>query len=211
MKKMKFLMAFAMAALGLFASGIAMGKELISHQLVDQQCDSAQIQALLEERDAEIKELMGPKGSDYTDQQRNKLKDIINGIIDYQAMASTALGATYDTLSTEQRGEFVDVFSTIVRDQSLNKLDIYRAEVSYESIKVVQDSARVRTIAQLENVRTPVIYKMRNKGDEWVIVDMIIDDVSTADSYRRSFQNIIRKRGYDTLLESLKKRAERNT
>ncbi|MGM0589304.1 MAG: MlaC/ttg2D family ABC transporter substrate-binding protein [Bacteroidota bacterium] len=211
MNKMKLLMAFTVAALVLFTSLDAAAEELISHQQMDQRCDSAQIQSLLEERDAEIKELMGPKGSDYTDQQRDKLKDIINGIIDYQTMASTALGTTYDTLSTEQRVEFVDVFSTIVRDQSLNKLDIYRAEVSYESIKVVEDSARVRTIAQLENVRTPVIYKMRNKGDEWVIVDMIIDDVSTADSYRRSFQNIIRKRGYDTLLESLKKRAERNT
>jgi phospholipid transport system substrate-binding protein len=185
--------------------------ELTYQQRFDQIGDSTQIRALLEERDAEIKALMGPKGSEYTDQQRDQLKDIINGIIDYRAMASTALGATYDTLSVEQRDEFVDVFSSIVRDQSLNKLDIYRAEVTYQSIRVDRDSAQVKTMAQLENVRTPVIYQMKNRGDAWVITDMIIDDVSTAESYRRSFQNIIRKRGYDTLLESLKKRAARNS
>lgn len=174
------------------------------------QTNSEAIKTLLEQRDAEIKELMGPKGTEYTDDQRNQLKDIINGIVDYRAMASYALGTTFDTLSVEQIDEFVDVFSTIVRDQSLNKLDIYRAEVTYREINVHDDSAYVKTLAQLEDVRTPVYYVMQWQENEWRITDMIIDDVSTAKSYRRSFQNIIRKKGYDALLESLQKRANRN-
>jgi phospholipid transport system substrate-binding protein len=177
---------------------------------LDQSTDSAQIRALLEERDAEIKDLLGPKGTEYTDKQRDQLKDIINGIIDYREMAADALGATYDTLSTEQRDEFVDVFSTIVRDQSLNKLDIYRAEVTYESIRVKKDTATVKTIAKLDNVRTPVIYDMIKQDGEWVITDMTIDDVSTVKSYERSFQNIIRRKGYATLLSTLQKRAARS-
>ena len=43
----------------------------------------------------------------------------------------------------------------------------------------------------------------------WMITDMSIDNVSTADSYNRQFQGIIRKRGFDALLTSLRKRAER--
>ncbi|MDX1638976.1 MAG: ABC transporter substrate-binding protein, partial [Balneolaceae bacterium] len=100
-------------------------------------------------------------------------------------------------------------FSTIIRDQSLNKLDIYRADVEYRDIDVNGDSAFVETIAILEDVRTPVFYDMfyEEEKKQWVITDMTIDDVSTADSYRRQFQNIIRKRGYDYLLNTLKKRA----
>lgn len=175
------------------------------------QLDSSTVRDLLEERDDEIKELMGPKGTDYTQQQRDKLKDIINGIIDYRAMAAHALQDTYDTLSTEERTEFVDLFSTIIRDQSLNKLDIYRAEIKYESITVDSDSAIVQTLAQLEKVRTPVTYHMKYEEDakQWVVTDMIIDDVSTAGSYRRQFQNIIRKKGYDSLVETLRKRASK--
>lgn len=175
------------------------------------QIDSSSVRELLDERDREIKELLGPKGTDYSQQQRNQLKDIINGIIDYRAMAQQALQETYDTLSKEERDEFVDLFSTIIRDQSLNKLDIYRADVKYEQIKVIDSTATVKTIAQLEKVRTPVIYKMKYKGDhsQWVVTDMIIDDVSTAESYQRQFQNIIRKKGYDALLETLRKRAAR--
>jgi phospholipid transport system substrate-binding protein len=90
-------------------------------------------------------------------------------------------------------------------------LDIYRADVSYKQIKVNGDSATVQTVAQLEKVRTPVTYHMfyEDNNKQWVVTDMIIDDVSTADSYRRQFQNIMRKKGYDGLLEILRKRAGR--
>lgn len=173
------------------------------------QLDSSSVRELLEERDDEIKDLMGPKGTEYTQEQRDRLKDIINGIIDYRAMAQYALQDTYDTLNTDQKDEFVDLFSTIIRDQSLNKLDIYRAEVKYEQIKVNGDTAVVKTIAQLEKVRTPVTYHMKyeEQNSKWVVTDMVIDDVSTAGSYRRQFQNILRKKGYGYLVETLRKRA----
>jgi phospholipid transport system substrate-binding protein len=180
-------------------------------QAASAQQDSATVRQLLEQRDDQIKSLLGPEGSEYTQQQRVQLKNIINSIVDYHSMARYALQSTYDSLTTEQREEFVDLFSNIVRDQSLNKLDIYRADVSYNSIEVTGDSALVNTIAQLKNVRTPVTYKMYYHDDkkQWFVSDMIIDDVSTAESYRRQFQNIIRKRGYDALLEILRKRATR--
>ncbi|MEX0770890.1 MAG: ABC transporter substrate-binding protein [Balneolaceae bacterium] len=170
-----------------------------------------EIRKLLESRDQEIKELLGPKGTEYTDEQREKLKKIINGIIDFEAMAAYALGDTYQKINSEQRNEFVSLFSSIVRDQSLNRLEIYRAEVTYEEIRVANDTARVRTIARLEDVRTPVSYQMRKNESGWVITDMVIDEVSTKESYYRQFQNIIRQRGFEPLLESLRRRAARST
>ncbi|MDR9417414.1 phospholipid-binding protein MlaC [Gracilimonas sp.] len=169
-----------------------------------------EIRAMMQERDQQIKELVGPEGTEYTDEQRAELKEIINGVIDFEAMAREALAETFDTISTEQRTEFVELFSTIVSDQSLNKLDIYRAKVSYNTIESDGESARVETLAELENVRTPVNYEMEKKNGNWVIVDMEIDDVSTASSYNRQFQRIINQRGFDTLMESLRKRASRS-
>ncbi|MDZ7714723.1 MAG: ABC transporter substrate-binding protein [Balneolaceae bacterium] len=184
----------------LLMSGVAYAQE-----------DSTSIKNMLEQRDQQIKDLLGPKGTEYTQSQRDQIKDVINGVIDYRAMAKYALEGTFDTLSTEQQDEFVDLFSTTIRDQSLNKLDIYRANVTYNSIDVNGDKAKVSTLAVLENVRTPVIYDMHYSQQEgqWVVTDLTVDDVSTAASYRRQFQNIIRKRGYDFLLETLRKRAAR--
>lgn len=175
------------------------------------QTESDTIQSMLNERDQEIKELLGPKGTDYTQEQRDRLKDIINDVINYQSMAQQALGDTYTEISEEERQEFVSLFSTIIRDNSLNRLDIYRAEVTYNNIEVNQDTALVETTAQLEDVRTSVDYNFGVFSDTWMIIDMTIDEVSTADSYNRQFQSIIRQRGFDALMESLRRRAARSS
>ncbi len=175
------------------------------------QTEADTIQSMLEERDEEIKELLGPKGTDYTQEQRDRLKDIINDVINYQSMAQQALGDTYNEISEEERQEFVSLFSTIIRDNSLNRLDIYRAEVSYDNIEVNQDTALVETTAQLEDVRTSVDYNFGVFNDTWMITDMTIDQVSTADSYNRQFESIIRQRGFDALMESLRRRAARSS
>jgi len=182
---------------------------LMSTNLTYAQNADQEIKDLLESRDDQIKELMGPEGTEYSDVQRAELKEIINGIIDFEAMAKEALDDTYNTISEEQRNEFLDLFSTIVRDQSLNKLDIYRAKVTYTNITANGDQARVETLAELDDVRTPVNYEMEKNGDEWVITDMEIDDVSTAGSYNRQFQRIINQKGFDSLMNSLRKRADR--
>jgi phospholipid transport system substrate-binding protein len=175
--------------------------------LAQQNADS--IRMMLEERDEEIKTILGPEGSEYTEEQRETLKAIINGVIDFEAMSKTALDDTYNTISEESRVEFVDLFSTIIRDNSLTKLDIYRASVTYNEISIEGDEALVQTMAELDEVRTPVDYKMKWQGGEWVITDMSIDDVYTAESYNRQFQRIIARRGFDALMDSLRRRAAR--
>jgi phospholipid transport system substrate-binding protein len=65
----------------------------------------------------------------------------------------------------------------------------------------------VETTAIFNNVRTPVWYALEKRGTGWVITDMAVDNVSTAESYRRSFQSVIRRRGFDGLLENLRRRA----
>lgn len=167
------------------------------------------IKDMLTERDQQIKELLGPEGKEYTDQQRAELKEIINGIIDFEEMAKIALDETYNEISEESRAEFVDLFTTIIRDHSLNTLEIYRAKISYNSIELGEGEAMVETMAELDDIRTPVEYKMSLEGDEWVIIDMSVDDLWTAESYKNQFQRIIQRQGFDTLMESLRKRAAR--
>ena len=168
-----------------------------------------QIRNMLNERDTEIKELLGPEGTSYSQEQRDELKEIINGVIDFRSMAKYALEDTFNEISEERRDRFVDLFATVVRDQSLNRLEIYRADVEYDQIEVNGDSATVSTTAQLENVRTPVGYEMVKRDGEWIVTDFSIDGVSTAESYNTQFQNIIRQRGFDALFDSLERRAAR--
>lgn len=172
-----------------------------------QSADVTAIRQLMERRDRQIKTLLGPSGSTYTDAQREQLKEIINGIMDYDAMARIALQESYNAATPAQRTEFVKLFSQVIRDQSLAKLDVYRAQVVYDKITSDGQKAKVETTAILNNVRTPVWYALEKRGSGWVITDMAVDNVSTAESYRRSFQSVIRRRGFDGLLDNLRRRA----
>jgi len=169
--------------------------------------EATAIRQMMERRDRQIKTLLGPSGSTYTESQREQLKEIINGIMDYDAMARIALQESYNTATPAQRTEFVKLFSQVIRDQSLAKLDVYRAHVVYDKITGDGKNAKVETTAIFNNVRTPVWYALEKRGTAWVITDMAVDNVSTAESYRRSFQSVIRRRGFDGLLENLRRRA----
>lgn len=165
---------------------------------------------LLKKRDIQIKNIVNSSDSLDSD-TREKLSLLVNEIIDFDEMSKQALGDTYNEITPEKRTEFVDVFGTIVRDQSLKNLSIYKAEVTYDSIEVALDTVHVTTTAKINDVTTPVSYVMLNKPKKgWVVIDMAVDNVSTVDGYRRSFQRNISRKGFDSLLSSLKKRAARS-
>jgi len=105
----------------------------------------------------------------------------------------------------------VDVFRDIVRAQSLADLEVYNSRVAYEDIKVDGDSAYVETLTEYEGTQTPVVYDLQKQDTTWVAQDIIVDGVSTAESYARSFQTVIRKRGFDALMTSLKKKRDKVT
>lgn len=164
-----------------------------------------EIRQMLEKRDQQIKSILSG-GGEYTPEQRQRLKELINGVIDFRAMAQTALGPHWDELSPEQKEEFVTVFQDIVRAQSISDLEVYNSKVTFDQISVHGDSAFVRTTTEYQDTRTPVEYVLLRKDGEWKAEDIIVDGVSTAEGYARSFQTVIRKRGFEALMASLEKK-----
>lgn len=171
-----------------------------------QQAAQTEIRQMLEERNTEIKAIL--KGStDYTQEQRARLKELINGVLDFRAMAETALGPHWDTLATDRRDAFVEVFRDVVRAQSMSDLDVYNSRVTFDQITVQGDSAYVRTTTEYEGTSTPVEYVLqRQDSGEWLAEEIMVDDVGTAESYARSFQNVVKQRGFAVLMKSLKKK-----
>ncbi len=167
----------------------------------------AEIRQMLEERDQEIKSILSGS-EDYTEAQRARLKELINGVIDFRVMGQTALGSHWEDLSAEQREEFVAVFQDVVRAQSMSDLDVYNSQVTFDQITVQGDSAYVRTMTEYEGTRTPVEYILKRRDDAWKAEDIVVDEVSTAEGYARSFQTVVRKRGFDALMKSLRKKRE---
>ncbi|MCS3828975.1 phospholipid transport system substrate-binding protein [Salinibacter ruber] len=171
---------------------------------------AAEIRQMLEQRDQEIKSILG-ETDDYTAEQRAQLKELVNGVIDFRVMGQRALGPHWEDLGEDQREEFVSVFREVVRAQSMGDLGVYNSAVTYDQIDVQRDSAFVRTQTTYEGRTTAVEYVLERREDEWRAEDIIIDGVSTVEGYARSFQTVVRKRGFESLMKSLRKKRDEVT
>ncbi len=171
------------------------------------QSRSDEVRRFLEQRDREIKNVLGDRET-FTDEQREQLKRVINNGIDFTAMGRAALGPFWADTAPDEQQEFVDVFSQIVRNQSLSDLDAYRSVVTYENIAAGDETAHVTTTTVYKDIPMKVEYVLGRTNEQWQVQDIILDDVSTADGYARSFQAVVRKRGFDSLMNSLRKKLD---
>ena len=172
------------------------------------QNQESEIRHLFENRDQQIKQVLG-NNDVFSDEQKDQLKHLINDDIDFGAMGKTALGKYWADLSADQKSEFVEVFGDIVRRQSLADLDIYRSKVTYEQFSIVGDSAYVLTNTLYKKTDAKVEYLLGQKDGKWWVHDIVLDDVSTVDGYARSFQTVIRKRKFEGLMRSLRKKRDK--
>ena len=167
--------------------------------------ESAAIRSMLLERESSIKDILGDD-TELSDGQMDALRSAVNDMFDFNAMGREALGRHWNELSSDQQQEFVDTFAGIVRHQSLADVDIYRAQVNYETITVDGNSAHVITTTTYKDVPTRVEYMLQRSDSDWRATDVILDEVSTVEGYSRSFQSYIRKRGFDALMANLTNR-----
>lgn len=171
------------------------------------QQSEAGIRTMMESRDLEIKSWLGD-GETISAEQKEQLRAVINDMIDFQSMGSTALGRHWKKLTPDQQTEYIDTFGKIVRSQSLADLEIYRSKVTYDQITVTGDEANVITTVIYKEIPTIVEYELRFSDDRWLATDIILDEVSTVKGYSRSFQSVIRKKGFDELMKRLRKKLD---
>ena len=138
---------------------------------------------------------------------RERLKDVINGLIDFDELSRRALGRNWDARTPAQRTEFVGVFRELVRASSVRKLGVHRADsISYRPAQVNGAQATVTTIAWKDRKSAEIVYQMHQVGGEWKAWDVIVDGSSTMRTYRDSFTKEINSSGYDAMFSRLKDR-----
>ena len=138
---------------------------------------------------------------------RERLKDVINGLIDFNELSRRALGRNWDTRTDAQKAEFVSVFRELVRSSSVKKLGVHRADsVVYRPAQVNGTQATVTTVAWKDRKSAEIVYQMHQVGGEWKAWDVIVDGSSTMRTYRDSFTKEINSSGYDAMFARLKDR-----
>lgn len=158
----------------------------------------------LKARDAEIRAALPKAGTEPTPATRKKLESIVTKAVDLEGMAKSALGKTWTETPKSKQKKFLDAFVGRFRKATGEQLDQYRStDIKYFPEKNEGEETLVPTEVTVKGDPTHVDYRMREDGGSWRIVDIVVDDVSTVENYRSSFNRIIKKEGMDGLIARL--------
>jgi phospholipid transport system substrate-binding protein len=144
------------------------------------------------------------------EERRQMLERVVGARFDYHEMSRRALGAPWNTLSDQEKQEFVNLFRTLLTNSYADKIETYSGEgVQYLNERTEKEYAEVRTKVLSGKTEIPLDYRLINKADDWRVYDVVVDGISLVNNYRGQFTKIIRSSSYNDLVEQLRKKSEK--
>ena len=138
------------------------------------------------------------------DGKRAQMSTVINERFDFRAMSQRTLATNWKKTTDEEKQQFVALFSQLIENSYVGKIEAYTNEkVDYPGEKIKGRKAVVETLIITSSADVPVNYKVYQKGDQWLVYDVIIEGVSLISNYRSSYQEIVKKEGFDGLLTKM--------
>lgn len=137
-----------------------------------------------------------------------QVADLVRAKFDFRAMSQRTLGVNWKKATSAEQKRFVALFSQLLEDTYRGRIKAYTygdEHVEYTGERIKGSRAEVDTII-VANREIPVSYKMRLKGNEWLVYDVVIEEVSLISNYRNSYGEIVRDEGFSGLLARMEQK-----
>jgi len=135
------------------------------------------------------------------------LEEIVFDDFDFGTISRLVLARNYKKFDEAQKKEFEDQFKVYLSRSYGTRL------LRYANEKVEFRSARVEKRGDV-TVTTMIIggaadgidmsYRMRNRSEQWKVIDVVIEGISLISNFRTQFKEIINRDGPEGLLARLK-------
>jgi phospholipid transport system substrate-binding protein len=150
------------------------------------------------------------KGAEKKEERHQRILSVVEDMFDFREMARSSLGQSWNTLTPEEQDKFVKLFTGLVEQRYIGKIDSYdNQKVVYKKALVRDDRAMIYTAVVDKDLEVPIVYRMERTGDKWLVYDVKIENVSLIVNYRRDFDSIIRKEQFAGLVEKITKQLEK--
>ncbi|HLC40214.1 MAG TPA: ABC transporter substrate-binding protein [Methylomirabilota bacterium] len=146
-------------------------------------------------------------------ERRAAVRKIANDLFDFGETAKRSLGRHWQARSEREREEFVNLFADLLERSYIGKIDLYGGEkVVYLAETIDGDLATVRTkIVTKQGTEASIDYRMLQRGDRWMVYDVILENVSLVSNYRTQFNKIIQTASYQELVKKMKTKQDEFT
>jgi phospholipid transport system substrate-binding protein len=147
------------------------------------------------------------QGDGHRQERVEKVREIVQPQFAFLEMAQQALGAHWrDRTEAEQR-EFVRLFTDLLEQTYSGLLERYAAEVQvlFDHERIQGAVAEVDTQIRSSPHEQPVAitYRLRDVGGQWLVYDVVIDQVSLVRNYRAQFSRILGTASFAALVQDL--------
>lgn len=141
-----------------------------------------------------------------------KLREIIAPVFDFKTMARSSLARHWKAASEEEQEEFVRLFSDLLAKTYLKRIrdNVAESEVTIADERTISKSkAVVKTIVEYEKSQAATIdYRMRKKDGDWLVYDVIIENIGLVSNYRQEFNGIVQREKVAGLIKRLREKSE---
>jgi phospholipid transport system substrate-binding protein len=144
-----------------------------------------------------------------TSERRADIRKVAESLFDFQEMSRRSLGPTWDTVSPTEKQEFIRLFTNLIANSYMGKIEQYTGEpIRYESEQVDGTEASV-----LSRVVTPkgaeigIEYRLYQVDNRWAVYDVRVDGISLVNSYKAQFNRLLQRGSFSELLKQLRQKA----
>ncbi len=166
---------------------------------------------LVKDRNQAIEAIVKSPTEGETPEEREQIRSIVSELFDFRSYSETSLGRYWDRRTDAEKSEFVDLCRRLIEKNYADPKLYKKAEnVVYIGAKMEGDSGEVKTMVSYKTEESTIDYQLMKVGENWRIVDMVIDDLSIAKNNRSQFRREIRKSSYEGLVKKLKDKLEKD-
>jgi len=143
-------------------------------------------------------------------EQQEVLFDMSKDIFDYIELSRRTLGRNWNELTTEQRMEFTDLYSRLLKNAYIDKIQSYTdqaVEIKRE-IMLGGDKAVVETYVVDAGKRVPIDYSLVLNKEGWRVYDVKVEGVSLVKNYRTQFNEILSGSPPEEMLRILREKVQ---
>ncbi len=140
-------------------------------------------------------------------ERRDKMSALIRERFHFIEMSKRSLAKHWKKRSTEEKKEFVTIFSDLLEASYVGKVENYTDEkITYdkEKLKGKGKYSVVNTTIVTKSVDIPIDYKLIFKKEKWWVYDVVIEGVSFISTYRSQYNKIIMKKSFPKLLDNMR-------
>ena len=160
---------------------------------------------LVKDRNQAIEKIVKSPTGGETPEERARIKAIVSELFDFATFSEESLGRYWDDRSDAEKVEFTGLCKRLIEKNYADPKLYKKAEkVVYAGATAEGGEGEVKSVVSYKTEESTIDYQLKKVGENWLIYDMVIDDLSIAKNNRSQFRKEIRKTSYEGLVQKLR-------